>query len=128
MAFISTKQLLGLALSAALVTVPLIDSASAATSAPPARSGVRLERACARVPNLITRTDKLISRLNGDAETRGSLSWLTVQIDKAEAAGRAQVVTVLENRLEVRTAQLGVLEHRLDSLNAIETICTEHGL
>ena len=68
----------------------------------------RLERACLRIPNIEIRTANLIERLNGDASVRGSLAWLQAKIDKAEAEGREQLVTVLENRLAVRTQTLEV--------------------
>ena len=125
-----------LALLAAL-TVPTVASASeaaasnaAATSTATADDeiGARLERACLRIPNLTIRTTNLIERINGDAETRGSLLWLQSQIDRAEAQGREQLVTVLENRLEVRAATLPVLEVRLESLRKLSVRCNELGV
>ncbi len=88
----------------------------------------RLERACLRIPNLQTRTANLLERLQGDAETRGSLAWLAVQIDRAEEAEREQLVIVLENRLEVRTAFVPVLELRRDSLVELAALCAENGV
>jgi hypothetical protein len=90
--------------------------------------GPRLERACLRIPNLEIRTNKLVERLNGDATVRGSLLWLQTQIDKAETAGREQLVTVLENRLEVRTQTLEVLEQRLAKLPELKQKCIDHGV
>jgi hypothetical protein len=88
----------------------------------------RLERACLRIPNLTIRTNNLIERITGDAETRGSLLWLQAQIDRAETQGREQLVTVLENRLEVRTATVPVLEQRLEGLAKLSTRCAELGV
>jgi hypothetical protein len=87
----------------------------------------RLERACLRIPNLEIRTNAIIDRLNGDATVRGSLLWLQAQIDRAEAAGREQLVTVLENRLDVRTQTLEVLEQRLARLPELKQKCIDHG-
>jgi hypothetical protein len=88
----------------------------------------RLERACLRIPNLEIRTENFIERLNGDASVRGSLAWLQAQIDKAEAEGRDQLVTVLENRLAVRTQTLVVLEQRSAKLDELKQKCIDHGV
>jgi hypothetical protein len=90
--------------------------------------GPRLERACLRIPNLEIRTSNLIERLNGDATVRGSLLWLQAQIDRAEAAGREQLVTVLENRLAVRTKTLEVVEQRQARLPELKQKCIDHGV
>jgi hypothetical protein len=88
----------------------------------------RLERACLRIPNLQTRTDNLIARLNADAGTRGSLAWLQAQIDDATSKGRTQLVTVLTNRLEVRTQSLEVLANRQERLTKLADLCRTHGV
>ena len=88
----------------------------------------RLERACLRIPNIEIRTGNLIERLNGDASVRGSLAWLQAKIDKAEAEGREQLVTVLENRLEVRTRTLEVVEQRQAKLPELKQKCIDHGV
>lgn len=88
----------------------------------------RLERVCLRIPNIEIRTNSIIDRLNGDATVRGSLLWLQAQIDRAEAAGREQLVTVLENRLAVRTQTLEVLEQRLERLPELKQKCIDHGV
>ncbi len=90
--------------------------------------GPRLERACLRIPNMEIRTNNLIERLNGDATVRGSLLWLRAQVDKAEAAGREQLVTVLENRLAVRTQALEVVEQRQAKLPELKQKCIDHGI
>lgn len=99
------------------------DTASATRELPP-----RYERACLRIPNLQLRTTNLITRLNGDASTRGSLLWLQAQIDDAEAKGRTQLTTVLENRLKVRTQSLEVLTSRQDRLTKLADLCRGHGV
>jgi hypothetical protein len=88
----------------------------------------RLERACLRIPNIEIRTGNLIERLTGDASVRGSLAWLQAKIDKAEAEGREQLVTVLENRLAVRTQTLEVLEQRQAKLPELKQKCIDHGV
>jgi predicted nucleotidyltransferase len=89
---------------------------------------VRYERACLRIPNLELRTQTLIDRINGDAVTRGSLAWLNARLAEAQAAGRTQLVTVLENRLTVRTRTLEILTQRQVRLAELRTRCIEHGV
>lgn len=90
--------------------------------------GIRLNRACLRIPNLQIRTDNLLTRIEGDAETRGSLLWLEVQIERARTAGWDQLATVLENRLEVRRATVPVLRQRQEILVRLAEWCVELGV
>jgi hypothetical protein len=88
----------------------------------------RYQRACLRIPNLEIRTTNFINRLNGDATVRGSLAWLQTQIDDATAKGRTQLVTVLKNRLAVRTQTLQVLTVRQQRLEKLADKCRNHGV
>lgn len=88
----------------------------------------RYQRACLRIPNLEIRTTNFINRLDGDATVRGSLAWLQVQIDDATAKGRTQLVTVLKNRLAVRTQTLQVLTVRQQRLEKLAEKCRNHGV
>jgi hypothetical protein len=125
----------GLAATGALL-VPA--PASAATAAPaavapaaadPSDLGPRLERACLRIPNMETRTANLIRRLEGDAETRGSLLWLQAAIDRATESGRTDLAEVLTNRLAVREATLEALKLRLESLiPSLKDLCAANGV
>ena len=116
-------------LSAAVVAtgvalvVPVAAHAAATGELP-----ARYERACLRIPNLQLRTTNVITRLNGDAATRGSLAWLQAQIDDATAKGRTQLATVLENRLAVRTQTLEVLTQRQQRLTKLADLCRAHGV
>ena len=89
---------------------------------------VRYERACLRLPNFQIRTNNLITRLNGDASTKGSLAWLQAQINDAKAKNRTQLATVLQNRLAVRTQTLKVLQQRQDGLAKLLDKCRAHGV
>ena len=101
---------------------------TAAQAATPPALPARYERACLRIPNLQTRTNNVIARLNGDAATKGSLAWLQAQIDDAKAKGRTQLATVLQNRLAVRTQTLKVLTQRQQRLAALADKCRNHGV
>ena len=117
---------IGLASLCAVATLAMPGAAHAQDTG--TELGPRLERACLRIPNLQIRTDNLIERLNGDASVRGSLAWLQTKIDKAEAEGREQLVTVLDNRLAVRTKTLEVLEQRSPKLIELKQKCIDHGV
>ncbi len=117
---------LGVTALAAPVGAQSTDS-GAATDAT-AEVSDRIERACLRIPNLTTRTENLIARISGDAATRGSLLWLDAKIAKAEELGRADVVTVLENRHAVREQSLPILEQRLATLGSLAERCAAAGV
>jgi hypothetical protein len=126
-------MLLAGALTVGALAIPAVAlaSQSAAADAPAVTAdeiGPRLERACLRVPNLQIRTDNLLARIGGDVGTRGSLLWLRERIDRAEEANRDQLVTVLENRLAVRTATVDVLEQRQALLVDLADRCRELGV
>ncbi|MEP7203240.1 MAG: hypothetical protein ABI894_11550 [Ilumatobacteraceae bacterium] len=112
----------------AALVVPSSAQAATPSSATTDELPARLKRACLRIPNLQIRTDNFITRLNGDASTRGSLLWLQAQIDDANAKGRTQLATVLENRLAVRTQTLEVLTHRQERLANLIERCRNHGV
>jgi hypothetical protein len=115
----------------AALAVPTAASAASTSTDPSTATRelpARFERACLRIPNLQTRTDNLIARLNGDAGTRGSLLWLQAQIDDATSKGRTQLATVLTNRLEVRTQSLEVLANRQERLTKLAELCRTHGV
>ena len=116
----------GLASLCAVATMALPSAAHAQDTGDELRP--RLERACLRIPNIEIRTTNLIERLNGDASVRGSLAWLQSKIDKAEAEGREQLVTVLENRLAVRTKTLEIVEQRQARLPELKQKCIDHGV
>lgn len=111
--------------AAALAATGALAVPAVASAAPSGPSG-RLQQICARVPNLTTRVDDAIARLQGDATTPGSLAWLQTKIDEAKAHDRTQLATVLENRSNVRKAKLDLLKVRQTALSAIAGICAEH--
>jgi hypothetical protein len=113
----------------AAMVVPTVASAASTTTDTAARElPARYQRACLRIPNLQLRTTNLITRLNADATTRGSLLWLQAQIDDATAKGRTQLATVLQNRLKVRTETLQVLTNRQERLTKLADMCRNHGV
>ena len=53
---------------------------------------------------------------------------LQAAIDKATAKGRTQLVTVLQNRLDVRTQLLGLLQDKQANVAEVKQICIDHGI
>ena len=97
------------------------------TTEPTEERKARIERACERIPNLVTRSENFLDRINGDADTRGSLLWLDVKIVDVRERGREDVALVLENRREVRESLIPVLETRIERLDELSTRCDEAG-
>lgn len=125
------KLMIGAAVVAASAAVMVPVSAFAASTTTTTTTGgppARYERACLRIPNMTIRTDNFITRLNGDAATKGSLTWLQAQINDATAKNRTQLATVLQNRLAVRTQTLVVLKQRHDKLATLADKCRAHGV
>ncbi|GAA3009078.1 hypothetical protein [Actinokineospora diospyrosa] len=62
-----------------------------------------------RIPRIEERTTKLIDRINGSADTKGSAAWLRARADKEQAAGRQTSATLLRERADRRTAKIDQL-------------------
>ena len=128
---LKSKILLGavaVTAGAAMIVPTSAFAAATSTSTSTGDLPARYERACLRIPNFQIRTNNLITRLNGDASTKGSLAWLQAQIDDAKAKNRTQLATVLQNRLAVRTQTLKVLQQRQDRLANLLDKCRAHGV
>ena len=62
-----------------------------------------------RLPKLESRTTKLIERINGGAEVKGSTAWLKDRAKKEREAGRETSAKLLEERAERRAAKIETL-------------------
>ena len=112
----------------AAASAPPEPSAPATTPAPNAEARLaRLKLACARVPKVETRVDTAITLLQSDADTRGSIAWLNAQLAKAQTNNRTELATVIQNRIDVRTARLALLQERKAALTEIASVCDAHG-
>ncbi|HWM04403.1 MAG TPA: hypothetical protein VNP92_18865 [Actinophytocola sp.] len=65
-----------------------------------------------RLPKIEKRTGKLVERITGDAETRGSAAWLRAKAEEERTAGRETSAQLLEERADRR-------ESKVDKLNQI---------
>jgi len=80
------------------------------------------QRLCAEVlPKLITRREKLATRINGGADVKGSVAWLKARAAKQKAKGHEKVATQLEQRAERRAGRLEQLAKVKGELEAFKT-------
>lgn len=97
----------GLAAGAAMVGVLLAGSGTALAddgTPPPAPTA---DAVCEkRIPTVLARIEKLTTRINGDAEIRGSTAWLQTKAEQARAAGRTARADLLEARAAARPQRL----------------------
>jgi hypothetical protein len=66
-----------------------------------------------RLPKVESRTTKLIDRINGDANTKGSVAWLKERAKKESDAGRTASAQLLTERADRRAG-------RIDQLNKVK--------
>jgi hypothetical protein len=59
-----------------------------------------------RIPAILSRVDRVTTRINADAATRGSTAWLTARHAKAQAAGRTEVADRIQKRIDGRPDKL----------------------
>ena len=62
-----------------------------------------------RIPAILSRVDRLTTRINADANTLGSTAWLEARHDRAQAAGRSDEADLLQKRIDGRDTVLSRL-------------------
>jgi hypothetical protein len=85
----------------------------------------RLERFCENIPAHEERIEERLARIQGDAETRGSLVWLETEKAEAEEAGRENLATMIGRRIAIKTELIDVIELRLLALTDAAVFCVE---
>jgi hypothetical protein len=117
-------------ISAGLAAVMILGATPALAATPalpetvgPEQRQERLDLACARVPNLTARVESILARIQGDADTVGSIAWLENRAAEARANGRDGLAELIENRIAVKTERIDVLVIRLDNLAEAAAAC-----
>lgn len=87
----------------------------------------RLDRACARVDKQLARAQKVRTRIDADASSKGSIAFLQARIDRATQAGQADLAKVLELRLQMRRQIADQLPQRIDLLQQAQQTCSQAG-
>ncbi|HJQ47314.1 MAG TPA: hypothetical protein VJ870_13515 [Amycolatopsis sp.] len=76
---------------------------------------------CADVlPKLIDRKNKLTARINGDADTKGSVAWLKARAQAQRVKGHTQIADQLDQRADRRQGRLGDLAKVQQQLTAFQ--------
>ena len=83
------------------------DPGTAAPQGPITLSAEQATEVCTkRIPAILSRVDRLTTRINADAATRGSTAWLQARHDKAQAAGRTEEADRIQKRVDGRPGKL----------------------
>jgi len=91
-----------------------------------AGDGVRWEAACSRIPQRVERVEQVQHRIQGSAETKGSIAFLEARIERQRQAGHDDAVRLLENRLAVRKDVAAMLPDVLTRLHDAQQVCASH--
>lgn len=75
---------------------------------------------CDRVDKAVHRRQDITSRLEGDANTKGSIAWLTAKAATATAAGNADLAALSTARAALRSQVLDPLKTVTADLVAIQ--------
>lgn len=112
----TTARRIGRTAAASAVTLGLLlagsgtalaDDPGSATQGPITLSPEQATFVCTkRIPAILTRIDRVTTRIRADASTRGSTAWLQARHDKAQAAGRAEVADRIQKRIDGRPEKL----------------------
>jgi hypothetical protein len=113
----------GCAVAAALAAGPAVAGAQPETTEPGSVTITLTPEQVAflcdtRLPRIDNRVTRLVDRINGGADVRGSVAWLRERAQKERDAGRETSAQVLEERAERRAG-------RVDELNKIKGWVTE---
>jgi hypothetical protein len=113
-------------MAALLLAVPANAEAATAMSVP-ANLQPRVKTLCARVPNLIARTDAQMTRLPSGPTTVGSIAWVKARAQMAESRDRKQVANELNSRADVLTQKLALLPNQKAALQKVQEACKTLG-
>jgi hypothetical protein len=122
------RAIVTMSAATALLLGPAGTHTAHAETAPDDDVPPRLALACARIPNLQTRTASLIDRLAADERTRGSIAWLEARAEQAAEAGRDELAEAVTNRVDVLTAKADLLPLRAERLAELDGLCEELGV
>lgn len=107
----------------------LADTSTAAPASAPAAASAKAAKGdgaralCKRAPKIDKHIDRALTRLNGSAGTRGSISRLEKRVAKAKAAGHTAIATFLNDRLAHRKPLVPRLEKAKNDLAKVESWC-----
>ncbi|MER5596868.1 hypothetical protein [Streptomyces sp. NPDC002265] len=118
------RLFVGLATAALLAGGTTAATADSTPTAAPTGDGARA--LCKRLPKIDDRIGRALTRLNGDAGTRGSVARLQQRVDNAKSAGHDEIATYLQDRLTFRKSLLPMLQQRQKDLSGVKTWCEQN--
>lgn len=104
----------------------VLGTGTAFADAPPPTSaagsgGTANAKTCTdRIPKILARIDKVTTRINGDATTKGSTAWLNAKETKARAAGDNALADLISARVGNRQARLDELAKARSTVQGIQ--------
>lgn len=111
----------GLVLTAVTLAGSSVASADPTTPSGPVTitlSPDQVTMLCGRLAKAETRANKLIERINGGADVKGSTAWLKAKAQKERDAGRETSAKLLEERADRRAG-------RIDELNKVKAFASD---
>ena len=75
---------------------------------------------CDRIDKVLPKRQAVVTRLEGDANTKGSIAWLNAKAAAATAAGNAELATLFTDRAALRTQVLEPLKTVTADLVAVQ--------
>lgn len=75
---------------------------------------------CDRVDKALAKRQAVLTRLQGDANTKGSIAWLNAKAATATTAGNAELAKLYTDRAALRSQLLDPLKVITDDLAAVQ--------
>jgi hypothetical protein len=75
---------------------------------------------CDRIDKALPKRQAVVARLEGDANTRGSIAWLNAKAATATSAGNAELAKLYTDRAALRSKALDPLKLIVDDLAAAQ--------
>lgn len=90
---------------------------------PTDRIEAAIEQRCENVPGNIERLVERIARLEGDADTAGSIAWLQKWSGILREYGFDDVADLVEDRIELKRRTLDLAREWLGHLREVQALC-----
>lgn len=116
-----TRWIGGLTVTAGVAAALLAGGGTALADAGTPPAPVAKDACTVRIPALLARIDKVTTRINADASTKGSTAWLQARAAAARAAGHAAAADLLDLRIANRPHRLEDVARAKASIEAVRT-------
>lgn len=84
-----------------------------------------IEKRCEHVPDRIVDVETRIARLQGDADTPGSIAWVEKWADVLRDFGLDQFADLLDDRADLKRDGLDLAQEWLDHLFEVQKACED---